>query len=156
MHARGHTHTYKFDGLWFLIDLVTTSSTTTAPASASAAVTASAAPLGLGLVDLDDPAVDLGAVHGQSLLRIGGGHGNEGETADGAGLAVGGEEAVADLAVLGKGGADGLLGALEGEVADVELVLGHERGIPEGAPIEDLVVEELGAGALDEMTKPPM
>ena len=147
MHVGIHIH--KFDGLRFLIDLVTTASKATATASAAvaaSAVTTSAAPLGLGLVDLDGPAVDLGTVHGQSLLGIGGGHGNEGETADGAGLAVGGEEAVADLAVLGKGGADGLLGALEGEVADVELHVRESGGVESTAPGG---VVDLGLGLVD-------
>lgn len=132
--------------------IITTSSTATATAIAtsSAAITTAAATstaaLGLGLVDLDGPSVDLGTVHGQGLLGIGGGHGHEGKSADGTGLAVGREEAVADLAVLRKGGTDRLLGALVGQIADVELNVSEAGGV-ESTTTGGVV--DLGLGLID-------
>ena len=131
------THTW-------LVYLPTTSTTAAEAAasaiSASTAAAAVATAIGLGprLVDLDGPTIDLGAVHGQSLLGIGGRHRDEGEAADPAGLAVGGEETVGDRPVLLEGGADGLLGALEGQVADVQLDVGEAGG-----------VEAAGAGGVE-------
>ena len=132
--------------------IITTSSTATAtaiatsPAAITTATAASTAALGLGLVDLDGPSINLGSVHGQSLLGISGGHGHEGKSADGTGLAVGGEEAVADLAVLCKGGTDGLLGALVGQVADIELNVGESGGVESTATGG---VVDLGLGLVD-------
>eukprot|EP00561_Arcocellulus_cornucervis_P005310 CAMPEP_0185805818 /NCGR_PEP_ID=MMETSP1322-20130828/4083_1 /TAXON_ID=265543 /ORGANISM="Minutocellus polymorphus, Strain RCC2270" /LENGTH=264 /DNA_ID=CAMNT_0028501875 /DNA_START=28 /DNA_END=823 /DNA_ORIENTATION=+ len=108
-------------------------STATATAATAAAAIPTAIGLGPRLVDLDGPTVDLAAVHAQSLLGIGGRHRDEGEAADLAGLAVGGEEAVGDRPVLLEGGADGLLGALVGQVADVELDVGEAAGVEAAA-----------------------
>src|SRR5688500_4470744 len=98
-----------------------------AAAGTSAAASATAAPaLGtvLGLVDAQRAAVEVGAVHllDRRLGRLGGRHLDEGESARSPGLPLDHQLDLDDLAELGEGVTEGLVGGRERQVTYVESI----------------------------------
>src|SRR5687768_6443679 len=98
-----------------------------AAAGTSAAAAAAAAPaLGtvLGLVDAQRAAVEVGAVHllDRRLGRLGGRHLDEGESARSPGLPLDHQLDLDDLAELGEGVTEGLVGGRERQVTYVESI----------------------------------
>lgn len=107
-----------------------TATISSAAETATATTGSSAHALGLSLVDAERTAVELVPVEvAAGLLGISRDHGHERKATDASGVAISGKEAVNNLSLVLKELADGFLGRVEAEIANIEFDLRTAGGV---------------------------